>query len=232
MKSTAHLVAIQKLIYQNIAAANLGDASGLQPSATAGSYYAGLHATWAGLAGNQTTGEASYSGYARVAIARSALGFTVSAGGLVTLTSAVQFATAGVGATGTLLFWTLGTASSGTGTLVRAGGLGGLSVPATMVASTDVITSPNLVGQSTGLANADRVVFWSMGGTVPAGLVEGTAYYVVNLSGNTFKVESSVGGGAINITADGACFVQRLTPITLAENVRPELTTSTTISDA
>lgn len=231
MKSTAHLVAIQKLIYQNIGAANIGDATGLLPAGTAGNFYLGLGSSWAGLAGNQTTGEASYSGYARVAVPRSTGGFAVSAGGIVTLVAAAQFATAGVGATGTLLFWTVGTASSGAGNLVRAGGLGGLAVPCTMTTA-DVVTSPDLIAQSTGLANGDRVAFWSMGGTVPAGLTEGTAYYVVSLSGNTFSVSTTLGGGAVDITAAGGCFVQRLTPVTLAENVRPELTPSTTISDA
>lgn len=231
MKSTAHKSALAKLIFQNTGAANIGDATGLPAAATAGNFYFGLHSAWPGLAGSQSTSELSYSGYARQAAARSSGGFTESSG-VVTLTAALTFPTAGAGASGTALFWSMGSASSGTGNLFRSGGLGGIPVPCTMVASSDVVTSADLVAQSTGLTNGDSVCFWSNGGTVPSGLTEGTRYYVISVSGNTFSVSTSVGGAAVNITADGSCYVQRLTPVTIAENVQPVLSTSTRIEDA
>ena len=41
--------ALLKLIFQNVAAPNLGDASGLQPSTTAGNLYASLHTAVTGV---------------------------------------------------------------------------------------------------------------------------------------------------------------------------------------
>jgi hypothetical protein len=67
-----------KLYFQNIAAAGVGDAGGLLPSAVAGSCYVALHTADPGEAGTQATTEATYTGYARQAVVRSAAGWTVS----------------------------------------------------------------------------------------------------------------------------------------------------------
>lgn len=67
-----------KILIQNVAWANLGDAAGVQPSAAAGSIFIALHTASPGAAGTQTTSEAAYTNYARVAVARSAAGWTVS----------------------------------------------------------------------------------------------------------------------------------------------------------
>lgn len=66
-----------KLLFQNLAWANVGDAGGLQPSATAGNLYVSLHTDDPGAGGDQTTNECAYTSYARVAVARSAAGWTV-----------------------------------------------------------------------------------------------------------------------------------------------------------
>lgn len=65
-------------LLQNAAIANVGDTSGLQPSATAGSLYVSLHTSDPGVTGNQTTNETSYTSYARVAVARSGSGWTIA----------------------------------------------------------------------------------------------------------------------------------------------------------
>jgi hypothetical protein len=67
---------ILELIFQNLAWANIGDASGLQPSGAAGNFYISLH-TANPAGGNQTTSECTYTSYARVAVVRSAGGWTV-----------------------------------------------------------------------------------------------------------------------------------------------------------
>lgn len=64
---------ILKLIFQATAIANLAQ-DGSSPITN---IYAALH-TADPSAGNQLTNEASYSGYARVAVARNAAGFTVT----------------------------------------------------------------------------------------------------------------------------------------------------------
>jgi hypothetical protein len=88
--SNASETALLNLLFNNTAWALIGDASGLQPSATAGSFYVRLHTGDPGEAGDGSTSEATYTGYAPVAVARSAGGFTVS-GNQISNTATVQF---------------------------------------------------------------------------------------------------------------------------------------------
>ena len=64
------------LIFTNVAAANVGDAGGLQPSASAGVFYISLHTGDPGEAGDQSTSEALYTNYARASVARSSAQWT------------------------------------------------------------------------------------------------------------------------------------------------------------
>jgi hypothetical protein len=63
-------------LFQNATIANIGDATGLRGSSVAGSFYLGLVKVAASDSAQGT--ESSYTGYARVAVARSAAGFAVS----------------------------------------------------------------------------------------------------------------------------------------------------------
>lgn len=67
------------LIFNNTAIADIGDAAGLRATTTAGSLYWSLHTADPGEAGTAITSETAYTGYARVAAARSGAGFTVTA---------------------------------------------------------------------------------------------------------------------------------------------------------
>lgn len=112
-----------QLILQNANLANIGDATGLRGSTTAGSLYISLHTADPGETGSQTTSETSYTNYVRVGITRAsgAGGWTVS-GNNGSNTSTVTFATCG--ATGaTISHFGVGTASSGAGTLLFKGAL-------------------------------------------------------------------------------------------------------------
>lgn len=108
------------LIFNNTDFANIGDAAGLQNSATEGSLYLSLHTADPGEAGDQTTNEISYTGYSRVAVARNAGGFTVS-GNAVTLTNDEDFGKMTAGTGGTVTHFGVGTDSSGAGTLLYSG---------------------------------------------------------------------------------------------------------------
>lgn len=110
-----------KLLFNNTAIANIGDVGGLQPSATAGSLYVSLHTADPGAGGNQQTNEAAYTGYARVAVARSSSGWTVTAQS-VSPTSAIQFPPGTAGGE-TCTFAAIGTAASGTGKILYRGAL-------------------------------------------------------------------------------------------------------------
>lgn len=109
------------LIFENANYANVGDATGLRGSSTAGVFYISLHTGDPGEAGSQTTSETAYTNYARVSVARSTAGWTV-ASGVADNDSVITFATGG--ATGsTLTNFGIGSDSSGAGNLFLKGAL-------------------------------------------------------------------------------------------------------------
>ncbi len=118
-----------KLYFQNIAATGIGDAGGLLASAAPGSIYVSLHTADPGETGTQTTSEATYTGYARQAVVRSAAGWTVSG------TAPTQVANAGIVAFpacsaggDSLTHWALGDDLAGAGKVRYKGALTGSPV--------------------------------------------------------------------------------------------------------
>lgn len=110
-----------QLVFNNVAASLIGDAAGLQPSAGAGSLYLSLHTADPGEAGTQATNETAYTNYARIAVARTVGGWTVS-GNSVTNAALAAFAQCGV--TGaTVTHFGVGTAASGAGKLLYSAAL-------------------------------------------------------------------------------------------------------------
>lgn len=107
---------LQKLIFNATAIANIADNAATAPLTN---LYISLHTADPGEAGNQTTSEAAYTSYARVAVARTSGGFTVT-GNSVSPAANVSFP-AGTGGTGTATHFGIGTASSGTGKLLYSG---------------------------------------------------------------------------------------------------------------
>lgn len=130
-----------KLVFNNTDCSLVGDATGLRGSSTAGSLYFSLHTSDPGEAGDQTTNEITYTSYARVAVARSGSGFTVSTN-TVALVADVGFP-AGTGGSGTATHWGLGASSSGAGKLLYKGAISpnivcGSGVTPTLTAGTVV----------------------------------------------------------------------------------------------
>jgi len=163
---------LQLLIFNNTNIANVGDATGLRGSSTAGSLYVALHTTDPGEAGDQTSNEATYTSYARVAVARSGSGFTVS-GNSVSNAAATTFPAA-TGGSNTIQFFSIGVASSGASVIVAKGVLGSALGPFVGENSNDTIT---IKGHS--LSVSDRVVFFApTGATLPTGITEGVVYFV------------------------------------------------------
>jgi len=72
------------LIFENANYANVGDATGLRGSSTAGVFWIGLHTSGVGDTSTQATSEATYTGYtgagARQSVARSTAGWSVASG--------------------------------------------------------------------------------------------------------------------------------------------------------
>lgn len=107
------------LLFNNAALTGLGDAGGLLGSEAAGSLYVSLHTADPGEAGAQNTSEATYTGYARVAVARSGAGWTITDNGWANAAT-VQFPSATAGGD-TLTHVGIGTAASGAGKLLWHG---------------------------------------------------------------------------------------------------------------
>lgn len=119
--SNASETNLLNLLFNNTDWANVGDAAGLQNSAAAGSFYVALHTADPGDAGNQSTNEVSYTGYVRVAVARTAGGWTVS-GNQVSNTATVQFGECTAGSA-TATHFSVGLLTSGAGDILYSGAL-------------------------------------------------------------------------------------------------------------
>lgn len=106
------------LIFNATAIANIADNAASSPLTN---LYVSLHVGDPGEAGNQTTSECDYTGYGRVAVARSDSGWTVS-GNAVSNAAAVTFGACSAGSDSVTHF-AVGTAASSTGKILYKGAL-------------------------------------------------------------------------------------------------------------
>jgi hypothetical protein len=117
--SNSFETAILQLVFDNTNYANVGDATGLRGSTTAGNLYVSLHTADPGEAGTATTSETAYTNYARVAVARSSAGWTIS-GNAVSNAALISFPSCG--ATGaTITHFGIVSTASGAGELYFSG---------------------------------------------------------------------------------------------------------------
>ena len=105
-----------ELIFNGTTIANIADDAGTSPLTN---LYVSLHTSDPGEAGNQETNECAYTSYARVAVARSGAGWTVTANS-VSPASAITFPAA-TGGSETATHFAVGTDSTGTGKILYSG---------------------------------------------------------------------------------------------------------------
>jgi len=118
-KSTATCNSILALIFNATAWADIAENDSSTPATN---LYLSLHTGDPGVGGAQTTNETAYTNYARIAVARTTGGWDVPSSGATANAALAQFAQCGV--TGaTISHVAIGTASSGTGTVLYAGAL-------------------------------------------------------------------------------------------------------------
>jgi hypothetical protein len=128
-----------KLIFNAVAIANLADNAASSPLTT---LYVALHTADPGEAGTQATSEISYTGYARVAVARTSGGWTVTAASVSPVADiAFPISTGGTG--GTATFASVGIASSGESKILYSGALSPNIVVTTGV--TPIITTGSTI---------------------------------------------------------------------------------------
>lgn len=107
------------LIFNATAISGLADNASASPLTN---LYVALHTADPGEGGNQGTSEVNYTGYARVAVQRSAAGWTL-AGQTISPTAVIEFGEMTAGTAGTATHATVGTASSGAGKVIVRGAL-------------------------------------------------------------------------------------------------------------
>lgn len=222
-KSNSWENALQLLMFNNSNAANIGDATGLRGSTVAGSLYVSLHTADPGEAGDQTTNEAAYTSYARVAVVRSGAGWTIAAN-QVSNAALVTFPAA-TGGSATCTHFGIGTASSGAGVLLFSGELGTNQGAFVGIAATDIVTVPAHT-----FAVNDRIVFHALPGTsLPTGITDGTIYFVKTVSGNDMTISTTQGGATLDITADGDGMCFKDVSLAVSNGITPEFGIGTLI---
>lgn len=105
-----------RLIFNATAIANLADNAATSPNTA---LFVSLHTADPGEAGSQTTSETTYTGYARVSVARTTGGWTVT-NNSVSPVANIVFGNCTAG-TATITHFGVGTASTGTGKLLYKG---------------------------------------------------------------------------------------------------------------
>lgn len=104
------------LIFNATTIANIANNASSSPLTN---LYVSLHTADPTTSGNQTSSEATYTGYARVAVARTSAGWTVTTNS-VSPAATISFP-ACTGGTNTITNWAVGSASTGTGSILYSG---------------------------------------------------------------------------------------------------------------
>lgn len=205
-------------IFQNADIALIGDAAGLQNSAANGSLYVSLHTADPGGAGAQNTNEANYGSYARVAVARTSGGWTVT-NNLAENTAAVTFPQCSSGSN-TITHVGIGTDAAGAGKLLYKSPLGSTLGPFVAEESNERFTIKNH-----GLSTDERITFFAVTGAVlPTGITEGTVYFVgtvVDVDNITLST-TAANANPVSISADGDGIAFKVIPLAVSVGIIPE----------
>lgn len=107
-----------KLWFNATNIANIADNAATSPLTN---LYVSLHIASPGAAGDQTTSEISYTGYARVAVVRTTSGWTASSAQSTSPVATIAFGAMTAGTGGTATHFGVGSLTSGTGKLLCFG---------------------------------------------------------------------------------------------------------------
>jgi hypothetical protein len=97
------------------------------------------------------------------------------------------------------------------------------------------VTNDTITSSVHGLTTDDRVQLFNVfAESIPAGLTEGTLYFVLasGLTADVFKVATTSGGAAINITAQGELFFQKVIPEVFASQGQITIAAGALVLDA
>lgn len=167
-----------------------------------------LHTAWSATGANEVTGGSP-------AYARKAATWNAAASASAALAAAVTFDVPAGTTARYVGRWTALTA----GTFLGMSALNG----AEKEFSVD-LTANTIKQVAHGYVNTDQVVF--LGGTPPGGLTEGTTYFVVGATTDTYQVAATSGGAAIDLTAEpaAACVASKIVPETFGSQGTLQIT--------
>lgn len=162
-----------------------------------------LHSAYSASGANELTGGSP-------AYARQQATWVAASGGALAITGTETFDVPAAGSVAYIGVWSASSAGTFAGMFAA-----GSSNPSVFTAANtgDLFTS-----DAHGLTNGDNVVLFDSGpgDAIPTGVTEGTVYFVISVSGDTFQLSLTLGGSAIVLSSDGGGYVQKLTVETFA----------------
>lgn len=207
---------LAKLVFQ---AVDIADFAVNDPTSPQTDIYVRLH-TADPSGGTQATSEATYTGYGGgSAVPRDATGWAVN-GIRVDNVDPIVFGEC-TAVPNAITHWSVGKAASGASQIVKSGAFGPVVGPFVAEADSDLITS-----KGHGLNANDRVVFSApAGATLPTGISAGTVYFVISsgLTTDDFKISTTQGGSAVDITVDGDGLCQKVVPLNVDVGITPTI---------
>lgn len=192
----------------------LDESGGAGVGATHGS----LHSAYSSTGTNELTGGSP-------AYARKAATWAAASGRSKATSSSLVFDVAAGSTVRWVGIWDAVSAGNFLGMTPNGGGIPeAFAVPD---ATNDILEAP-----SHGFSNANMVVVWTVPGvSLPTGLAEGTVYHVRDVTTDDLKLAATVGGAAIDITAVGAGFLQKIVEETYGSQGTHTVTTLTMSED-
>lgn len=95
------------------------------------------------------------------------------------------------------------------------------------------VTANTITSAGHGLANTDRVIFFNVfAESLPTGITEGGAYFVVGATTDTFQIALTSGGAAVDLTAIGEAYFQKVVPEVFGSQGQITVAASALVLDA
>lgn len=202
--------------FSDVAVQRMLDA--LDESQATGAKFGSLHTAYSTTGANELTGGSP--AYARQAATWGAASARSKSG-----TFAGPFNVPGGSTIRWAGLWDASTAGTFLGMVPNGGG-----VPEDFVVpdiANDILEAP-----SHGFSNGNTVVVWTVpGAPLPTPLVEGTVYYVIAVTADDLQLSLTNGGAAINITAVGSGFLERIVEETFGAQGTHTITSATMTLD-
>lgn len=206
--------------YSDLAVRIMLDA--LDESIAAGAKFGSLHTAYSSTGANEVTGGSP--AYARKAATWAAAAVRSKA------TSASMVFDVPAGTTVRWIgFEDAVTAGNFLGMVPNGGG-----IPEDFAVNAAGVTSNTIDAPAHGFSAGNSVVVWSVpGASLPAPLVEGTVYWVIagGLTTDALQLSATSGGAAIDLTATGSGFMQRLVEEVFGAQGTHTVTTATMTLD-